>query len=152
VDPCVSPRSIGSAGGGRKAAVDGGRLADERAAGDGTTPVVVADGLSLKREARVEDVEGVLLLGFEDDEKVWWWPATVKSASTARESRGGSDRGEAKEETKCERKILAVHTRKDKAAAHVGRLRSVVRWQRPLGGGSGRDRGALSEGAGARSV
>jgi hypothetical protein len=49
--------------------------------------VEVACGSGSKRVAHVEDVEGVLLPGFDGDGKAWWWPVMVNSASTARASR-----------------------------------------------------------------
>jgi hypothetical protein len=70
-------RSCYVAIGGRRVAVDVEPFTGREAAGDVIAPGSLADGLSLVRVLRAEDVEGVLPPGFDGDGRVGQWLATV---------------------------------------------------------------------------
>jgi hypothetical protein len=64
-------------GGGCRVAVDSEPFVDGEAFCDELAPVSLADNMSSVRLVSVEDVEGVLLHGFDGDGRAGWWPATV---------------------------------------------------------------------------
>jgi hypothetical protein len=77
VDHGAAFRSSYVAGGGRRVAVDGEPFTDRAAASDELTPESLADGLSSVRVLHTEDVEGVLLPGFDGNGRAGRWLATV---------------------------------------------------------------------------
>jgi hypothetical protein len=88
-------RSNYVARGGRRVAIDGEPFMDREAAGDELTPGSLADDLSSVRVVRAEDVEGVLLPGFDGDRRARRWPMTVvlSAPRRAKQSDGGATRG-----------------------------------------------------------
>jgi hypothetical protein len=70
-------RSSYVARGGLRVAVDGEPFMDREVAGDELSPGSLADGLSSVRVLRAEDIEGVLLPGFDGDRRAGWWPVMV---------------------------------------------------------------------------
>jgi hypothetical protein len=66
-------------------AVNGELLKEEAAAEEVLMPVVVAGGLSSEWVLRVEDVEGVLLLGVNSDGAAWRWSAMADTAAVVEE-------------------------------------------------------------------
>jgi hypothetical protein len=77
VDHGAAFRSSYMAGGGWRVAVDGEPFTDRAVASDELTPESLADGLSSVRVLHTEDVEGVLLPGFDGNGRAGRWLATV---------------------------------------------------------------------------
>jgi hypothetical protein len=80
VDLCGSPQSVGLAGGVPKAAVDGGRLVEEEAAGSGAFASDVAVDLGSLSASTEEDVEVEASAVLDGHGMVWRWLAMARQA------------------------------------------------------------------------
>jgi hypothetical protein len=63
--------------------VDGGRLAEEEAVGDGALPDDVADGSSSKVLLHLQWKTAVWFIGSDDDRGGRWWRSTASQAAGA---------------------------------------------------------------------
>jgi hypothetical protein len=112
VDPCGSPQSIGLAEGVLEAAVNGGQLTEEVAAGSGACASGVAVGLGLRSTSSEEDVEVETSAALDNHGMAWWWSATAKQAADGGEwSKAESACEEAKREW---RTLSGAHARGDR--------------------------------------
>jgi hypothetical protein len=84
VDPCGSPQSIGLAGGVPEAAVDGGWLVEEEAAGSEAFADGVAVSLGSRSASTEVDVEAEALAALDSLGRAWRWMATAKHVADGR--------------------------------------------------------------------
>jgi hypothetical protein len=89
VDHGEAFRSSYMPGGGRRVAIDSEPFMDREAASHELTPGSLADSLSLVRVLHTEDVEGVLLPGFDGYGRAGWWSSIVLSTRRRVKRSGG---------------------------------------------------------------